>query len=452
MAKDNNSEKRRSPAGIILLMILLLLAGAAGFLYYSVVKAPLTLDDPEKMAASAPMSAAERFRFSAADQTAQVRLDTADIWSLILAHTDDDFLDTINKEVSAYDLSVSGCAIGIDENGLQLDMEAFYKGKRLVVKVPCSLDVSGQHLSLSPDEVKLGVISLPVKGLLSSVKLEYDLTLPVISAVTRIDFAQDAVLLTGPLEQDIRTLVPLDERLYQTAVFCESVQTIADCLLAENGYASLLNHLEGNPADAEALYRELFALAQPEVTEEYLDSRYGLTQRFFPGIDFSATAAEQTALDEERVLLMRSLEQFLNELMDDFNNKNFRLSDGEFLWKREPFHAATYGTGNYDALFERLDPDSIFLILVDAEDGFIRNTSSFYRIADENQQFTQPVDLNKTYLPGCVLYSVDGEPFLLYHAEKNTANTYSRVSKLVPLTQEDVSALRLPGKFGVWTD
>lgn len=443
--------KRRSHAGIVLLLLLLLLIGGAGFLYYSAVKAPLDLDDPQQMAASTPMSAGERFRFFAADQTVQVRMDAADLWSLILEHAGTDFLDTLNTELSSYSLSLSGCAIGMDEDGLRLDLELYYRDIRLVVKVPCALEVNGRHVTLTPTAVKLGAVPLPVGGLLSSLKLEYDLTLPVISQVTQVSFVQDALLLTGPMEQDIRSLVPVNEKLYQTAVFCESLQPLADSLQTQEGFAALLSHLEQDPGSVEALYRELFILAKAEDTREYLDSRSGLTQRFFPGIDFSAAAAEQTALAEQVTPLIRTLEQFFTNLVSDYNDKKFRLSDGEFILNWKPFQAARYGAGKYDALFEVLDPDSFFLILVDAEDGFIRKTSSFYRMADENQQFTQEVDYNKTYILGCVLRSVDGDPFLLYEAEIHDDSSYVRSITLCPLTEEDVKALQVEGKFGVWT-
>ena len=72
----------KSKAGIVILVLLLLLAGAAGFLYYSIVKAPLALDDPQAMAASAPMKAEERFSFDASNGTAQVKMDASDLCRL----------------------------------------------------------------------------------------------------------------------------------------------------------------------------------------------------------------------------------------------------------------------------------------------------------------------------------------------------------------------------------
>ena len=449
--KNVNQPKRRSRGGIVVLIILLLLIGAAGFLYYSVVKAPLELDDPRQMAASAPLSPGERFRFFSADRTVQVIIDKGDFWNLFLAQAGDDFMDRLNEELSDYGLSVSGCAIRINEEGMQLDLDLLFREIRLVAKVPCSLEITGKHFSLAPTGLKLGVISLPVEDLLSSVKVEYDLNLPVISDVTGVGFVPGAIVLTGSMEEDIRTLVPLDEKLYQTAVFSESLQPLADALQTDSGFAALLSHLEQNPADVEALYRALFVMASPEVTGEYLDSRFGLTERFFPGIDFAAVTQEQTALIEELNSLNLSLEKFFTKVASDYNDKKFRLSDGAFLKNGKPFHASQYTTEENEAMFQLLDPESFCLILVDAEDGFLRKTSSFYRMADENQQFTQEVDFNKTYILGCVFRSVDGDPFLLYESEVHRNNNYVRRIKLLPLTEADVSALQVPGKFGVWT-
>lgn len=443
--------KKRSKAWIVLLVLLLLLAGAAGYLYCSVVKAPLTPDDPEALAASAPMTVRERFQFHSADQSAQVKIDTRDIWSMILEHAGTDFMDSINSRLSDYGVSVSGCAIGIDSEGLALDLELSYKDVRLVAKVPCELTVTGKHVSLKPSAVKLGVLSLPVGKLLSGVKLEYDIDLPVMDQVTQVAFVEGAVVLSGPMEQSIRTLVPVDETLYWTAVFSETMQPLADALQTTEGYASLMEQLEEDPGSVEDLYRQLFTLAEPEAVSAYLESRHGLTERFFPGIDFSAVAEAHSAMTEQVNGQGLILEKFFTNLAGDYNDKKFTLSGGEFLMKKKPFEAARYSAGKYDELFEVLDPGAVFLILVDAEDGFIRKTSSLYRMCGEDQEFTQSVDFNKTYILGCVFRSVDGDPFLLYNAEIRQSNTYTRHITLRPLTEEDVEALQVPGKFGVWT-
>ncbi len=446
-----NQPKKKSPAGIILLIILLLLAGTVGYLYYSVVKAPLEPEDPAELAAAAPMPARERFQISAADGTVRVKMDAGDLWSVILKYAGKNFLDTINGEVSSYGLSVSGCGIYIDEEGLGLDLELYYKETRLVAKVPCALEVSGQHLSLAPTGVKLGVIPLPVSGLLSGLKLEYDLALPVISNVTQVAYEEGAILLTGPVEEDIRTLVPLNEIFYQAAVFHASCRSLTDSLQSGEGFAALLKDLEANPGNLEDLYRQLFTLADPEVLELYLDRRYGLTERFFPGIDFAAVEQEQSVLREVLNDSSSSLEQFFTEVVNTYNEKQFQLINGQFVKWGIPFQAVNFAAGRYEALFQQLDPEAFYLILVDAEDGFIRKTSSFYRMADESQQFTREVDFNKTYILGLVFRNVNGEPYLLYETEIREGNTYARGFRLQPLTEEEVSALQVPDTFGVWT-
>ncbi len=454
MAQQKNSEKQPkslSKGSIVVIILLLFLIAGALWLYYSIVKAPLDLDDPQALAASAPMDAAERFCFTG-DGSVQVKLDKADLWSLILAHTGDDLLDVIDQELSAYGLSVSGCAIRLGEAGARLDLELYYGQTRLVTKVPCDLKITGKTLFLQPTGVKLGILPLPVGSLLSKVKLEYDLELPVISDVTQLRFLPDSVCLTGSVTPDIRNQVSSDEKLYQAAVFSEAFQPLADALQTQAGIDRILAHLEQDPGSVEALYRQLFILAGDKHTSAYLESRHGMTQRFLPGIDFSGLEAEQAALDQELSERNLVLEQFFNNLVNDYNDKKFKLSDGTFMLNRKPFDAVTYAAGKYDSLFEVLDPESIFLILVDAEDGSIRSTSSFYRMADENQQFTQEVDYNKTYILGCVLRGVDGDPFLMYESEVKDNNSYSRVTKMLPITEETVSQLQQAGKFGVWTN
>lgn len=455
MDQKNQTEKKqkgRSRAGLVWLIILLLLMGGAGFLYYTVVKAPLELDDPWKLAAATPMPAEERFVFSASDKTVAVKLDKGDIWDMILDIAGDDFIENINKEIATYDLSVSGCAICMDEEGLRIDLECQYKEIHLVAKVPCQLEVTGHRFTLTPTAVKLGVLKLPVAGLLSKLNLEYDLVIPVIDDITQIQFVQDAAVLTGSLEQDVYTLVPLDEKLDHAVVFCDQLHPFVKALQRMEGDAAAFAYLQQNPASVEKLYQDLFTLTDADAVEQYLEDRDCLIQRFFPKMDFSAIGEKRESLNTELPVMNDILEKFFTHVANTYSEKKFQLSDGEFLKKGTPFQAAEFGEGKYDALFEVLDPESVFLILVDAEDGYLRKTSSLYRMMDENQQFTQSVDMNKTYILGCVLRSVDGEPYLLYEAERTKGNTYYRQIVLRGLTENDVNGLQEAGKFGVWTD
>ncbi len=454
MAKREETEKqpkRRSRVGLVLLIILLLLAGTVGFIYYSASKAPVAVDDPRQMADLKPMGAQERFRFFAADQSVQMKVGSADIWNFVLTHAGEDFLNIINEELSAYSLSVSGCGIQLDEKGPQLNLELFYEDIRVVAKVPCALEASGQHFTLRPAGIKVGVIPLPVSDLLSSVKIEFDLQLPVISSVTGISYENNAILINGTMKEDLRSLISPEQTMYRIALFNDSLQPLAEAVATEDGYAVLLSHLEQNPGDVESLYREMFVLAGSKLTDAYLDDRMDLTQRVLPGIDFSSLEAARTELSQQMDPRNAILDRFFTSVVSDYNGKVFKLSDGEFLKKLKPFHATNYGTGSYDEMFAVLNPDDFFLVLVDVEDGFIRKTPSFDRLADENQQFTQPVDFNKTYILGCVFRSVDGSPYLLYETETNVDNADYRNLTLQPLSEAEVSALQVPGKFGVWT-
>ena len=450
--KTEKQPKHRSRVGVAVLVILILLLATAGYVFYSVTKAPIALDDPRKMAESAPMSPQERFSVSAADRTVQVKVEAADIWNFVLTHAGDDFLELVNRELSAYSVSVSGCGIQIDENGLQLNLELFYENIRVAARIPCTLEASGQHFSLKPSGVKVGVIPLPIQKLLSSVKLEYDFQLPIVSDVTEVSYDQDVILITGSMEADIRALHPTDGTVYRVAVFSEERQKDVDAFLTEAGYAALFSHLEQKPEDIEAFYSTMFTYAGPELTQEYLDNHMGLMERILPGIDYSAMEAERMKAKEEVAPLVAILERFFTSVVSDYNGKVFRLSDGEFLKKLKPFHPNNYGSGLYQDVYDVLDTDAFFLVLVDVDNGYIRKTPVFSKLADENQQFTQPVDFEKTYILGFVFRSIDGDPFLMYEAECGTGDSAYRDIVLRPLTEENVSALQIPGKFGVWTD
>ena len=444
--------KRRSGAGRVFLILFLLLLGAVGFLFYSVCMAPANVDDPQQMAALNPMPAAERFRFSAADRTTRIKVNASDIWNLVLNYAGEDFLDKVNQELSAFSVSVSGCGIQINENGPQLNLELFYKDFRLVAKVPCTLEASGQHFCFKPAGVKLGVIPLPVSEFLSSVNLEFDLQLPVLSHVEEISYEKGAILITGNMREDIRSLLLPERKMHRYTVFNETVQPLLDAMQTDAGYEALLAQLEKDPGSIETFYREMFLLTGSKNTEEYLELRKGTTQWILPGIDFSTLEASRTEMREREAPLNAMLEQMFSTVINNYNWKGYTLSDGEFLRMLQPFHATDYGDGSYTAMFDVLDPDSFFLVLVNAENGFIRNTPTLDQLADEHQQFTKPVDFSKTYIVGCVFRSMTGIPLLMYEIEVPTNDSYYNDIMIQVLSEEEASALQVPGKFGVWTD
>lgn len=450
MAKREKSEgkqKRRSRVGLVLLIILLLLLGTVGFLIFTVVKGEVALDDPQAMAAAAPMSAEERFSFSAADRTVQMRVGAADIWNFVLNNAGTDFLGLVNQELAAYSLRVSGCGIQIDESGAQLNLELFYEDIRVAAKVPFVVEANGQHFSLKPTGVKVGVISLPVEELLSSVVLEADLPLPVISNVTGISYGQDAILISGDMREDILSLIPPRHPLQRLAIFDESWQSFAAALDTEEGYTTLLTYLEQNPGKIEDLYSSMFMFAGYDITKEYLKDHMDLTQRVLPGADVSSIEEKRAELMKKENPLLAILERFFASVVSDYNGKIFKLIDGEYLKKLQPFHANRYGTGSYNDLYAVLNPDDFSLVLVDVENGYTEKTPEFHRLAASNQEFTQKVDFKKTYILGMTFRGVGRTPFLIYEINDNNERNLA----LHLLTEEELSSLHVPGKFGVWT-
>ncbi len=456
------SETKKKKSGcsfcvMVLLVFFLLIIGVAGFLVYSVVMAPLNLDDPQAMVASVPMSVGERFRFSAADGTAQVKLDKGDLWSFILDHEGDDFLDSINEELSPYSLSVSGCGIYLDEEELRLNLEMYYKKIRLVVKVPCDLEINGGHMVLKPTGVKLGAITLPVDALLSNVRWEYDIVLPVIDNVILAGFVEDGILLTGDVDQNIHGLVSIDETFQRVTLFSKSMQNLVNLVHTKEEWKDVLLGFEEDPANAEEFYEGIFLLSDDVKREIYLEKRDVFAQRFFPGLDFTNITEERNNLIKQFGVDVSLLKEFFTDVSDDYNDKKFKLSDGEFLLNNQPFRADQYNEEKYGKLFEELDPDRVFLVLVDAENGYSSDTDPLKRMVDKKQQFTQEVDFNKCYILGCVIFAESGDPFLLYDAEievisyTGKPSDFLRRTILHPLTQEDVATLQVPGKFGVWT-
>lgn len=437
---------------ILFLLLLLVLAAAVGYPYYCLFHAPFVPDDPQALAAAAPMEAGERFRVSAQDHSIQLRLDKRDIWSLLLSYAGNDFLDLINEETSEYGISVSGCAIHMDRKDMWLDLEVHRNGKRLTAGILLDLQFRGWEMILKPAGLKVGLFKIPVEFLPDELKLEQEVVLPVLTEVTQVGYEKDAILLTGDPEPDVRSLMPSGDILERALIFCKDYQSLTDALFDPAGFSGILPHLEEHPEEMQELYRGLFTLAEPQVTEDYLEERGDLTQRFFPGIDFSALAREQEILDEQLRVQYITLKKFFTNAVNEYNPNRLRIIDGVFIYEEEPFRADLFEYRKYGTVFEVLDPEAAFLMVVDAEDGFIRKTPAFGELVDKAQAFTREVDFEKPYILGLVLRSVDGDPYVMYETELTVDGLYVREPKLRLLTEDAVKALQVPGKIGVWTD
>ena len=145
--------------------------------------------------------------------------------------------------------------------------------------------------------------------------------------------------------------------------------------------------------------------------------------------------------------LLSILERFFASVVSDYTGKDFKMIDGEFLKKLQPFHANNYGAGSYDDLYAVLNPDDFSLVLVDVENGYTEKTPIFHELVDSDQEFTQSVDFEKTYILGMMFRGVGGAPFLIYEIEENNERNLA----LHLLTEEEFSSLHVAGKFGVWT-
>ena len=53
----------------------------------------------------------------------------------------------------------------------------------------------------------------------------------------------------------------------------------------------------------------------------------------------------QAELEAQQTVLARSLEQFFTKAVNDYNEKQFRLSDGIFLYQKKHYNKFAYNDG-----------------------------------------------------------------------------------------------------------
>ena len=441
---------------IFLLVILLIIGGTVGFLYFTITKGSVTIDNPAAVAAQAPMAASQRFVFDAAEETAQIRLDKSDLWWLLLPEMEDTFLDDVNRELENYQLSVTGYGFHITEDGICVDAEAMFKSVRLPVHILTSLEFDASGFSLTPTTAKLGPIRLPVSGLLRSADTRMDVDWPVITDITGVAYQQDAVLLTGTVTQDLLSCVQKACQDNAIGWFSTSHQDVFRIARTENGFRELLPRLEQDPGSVETLYRDLFTLAQITEYEDYIEKARDLPLRFFPGIDYDGLEEECDSVRTQWVFANVMVDKLVAQVSIDFNDRRFSLKNGEFYLGKSVFDPLDYFGGDtalkMEQLFHIIDRDKFHLVLVGSIDGYAKESPVLNKVLAKKQALTQELDRKEAYPVGCIFQGHNGEYFLRYESMEllEGGGQVSSFFKTVILSEEEYNSLVQEGKIGVW--
>lgn len=452
--KSSNSALRI--AGILFLSITLIIIGSLVALYFTITKGAATIDDPAALADQTPMPASSRFDFDTASETAQIRLDKSDLWWLALPEMDEDFLETANHELEPYQLHLNGYGLNITEDGIIIDLEAMYRSVRLPVHILTDLDFDASGFSLTLTKAKLGPLPLPTAGLLSSVNLQIDADWPVITDITEVSYHPDAVVLTGTVTQDMLSWVRESCQNDTIGWFSSPLQEVFRVARKEDGFRELLPGLEQDPGSVETLYYDLFILAEAHEYEAFMDTSRNLSHRFFPGIDYSGRDQEYKATQEQWMHYDSLVDQLVTQVSTDFNNRRFRLKDGEFYLGKSTFDVLNYitddSTQQIQELFNLIDPDKFQLILVGSINGYAVDSPALNKICDKSQPLTQKLDRKAAYPVGCVFQGLNGEYFLRYESMKLTGrdNKLSKWLKSIPITEAEYQSLIQEGQIGVW--
>lgn len=450
---SNQSKKAAHPVlrGIcVFLLILLLIIGG---IFFTFTTDTLTIDDPAALAAQAPMPASQRFVFDAGKETAQISLDKSDLWWLLLPEMEENVLTDVNQKLENYHLRVTGYGFDITEEGIRIDLEAMYQSLRLPMHVLASLDFDASGFSMTLTKAKLGPFSLPAENLLSAVDVRMDVDWPVVTDITDVAYRQDTILLTGTLTQDLLSCVQETCRNDTIGWFTTSHQDVFRAARAEDGFRGLLPGLEQDPGSIEALYHDLFTMAQVNEYEDFMQSSKNLSHRFFPGIDFTACEEESDAVRAQWVFCQVMMDKLVAQVSADFNNRRFRIKNGEFYLQYAVFDALNYFTSDtavkIEQMFHVIDPDKFHLVLVDSADAYGAESPVLNRICAMNQPLSQELNRKEAYPIGCIFQGRNGEYCLRYESlEKDSRG--SRFFKTVTLSEEEYSSLVQEGKIGVW--
>lgn len=457
---SDKSKKAAHPAlrklGITLLILLLVIGCSVCLLYFSITKDTVTIDDPVALAAQKPMSASQRFVFDAGNESVQISLNKSDLWWLILPEMGENFLEDVNKELEKHQLSLTGYGLDITEDGVYIDVEATYQSIRIPVHILTDLEVDASGISVTLNKAKLGLISIPVKKLLSSVRVHIDIDWPVVTDIINVAYQQDAVLLTGTLTQDMLSCA--QEGCSDDAIgwFSENHQAAFRAAREEDGYRTVLPGLETDPGSVESLYHELFTMAMEYEYDDFMTSSKNLAYRFFPEIDYDGLQQERDAYREQWAYYNSLVDKLVTDVSKDFNNRRFSLKNGEFYFRNTVFDVLSYFTNDtaveMQQMFNIIDHEKFRLVIVGSINGYSVNSPILSSICGQNQQLTKELDRSKAYTVGCVFQGTNGQYFLRYESMKISGKNsqMSKWLKTVTLTETEYASLIQEGKIGVW--
>lgn len=303
------------------------------------------------------MPASERFAFSAADSTMDIRLNANDLLFLLEMHEDYN-PEELQEQLAPYGLTLDAFAPDLKDGVFAVNAMLHFKGKLpLPVRAEGTVSASSNStVFIRVDTVCLTkYFRIPAEKLIEKLRLDADaLTFSIdaeeyhsrMEQLTDASVRNDTVVLTCSLGGELFREVFFDTTsAYLDSYYLEDpvIRVFSQIEVGHGAYSmpdeftSILKELEGDPTAYAEFRAECLALAKPENAGSAFTGKEGdCNARFLPDLSAAKVETLRASLNKKVEAGQKTLLAICNALTERYCNQELVYNSTNFVYADDP--------------------------------------------------------------------------------------------------------------------
>lgn len=282
---------------IILLVILLLAAAFVGYLYFANSGMDFEGDDAEEIIKNGRMDLGKKLSFSADDETMSIIADKGDIYWFLQQEYGKNLFGGLEEEFESYGAELEEYRLDFGDGKAGICMKVEYLDRDINLFIPCSVELDGNRISMTPEKIKLFGITMDISKFTGGEEIEgidAELTPVLLESFDKAEVTADGIKLTGPMSarfvgmarngftpEELETMLEDGRCSYAAKILFEYSKN------PDSGKKMWMDYLENDPALFEIIYPQMLSMIGSEHFGNYYikDTNHGYIFRIIPDFD-----------------------------------------------------------------------------------------------------------------------------------------------------------------------
>lgn len=428
--------------GFLGILILLLIIAAVLCFFILIVgmsKKNVSIDDIYACVNSRPADLEEHLSFSP-DGTMTVTLDKTDLWCFLDEELGENWQNDLKSAAERYGCTYTGCGLTLTDRETAVNFEFYRSFIRIVFSVICDVDLADGEITVTPQQLKLLEIPIPLKPIIKLVTGEeefvwsYRPKLSLMKSMESVASAENALVISGPLDPELFAMTHADPEELKVLGFSRNS--------AVNTAKAILQYADSEEAFEQSILKEysgttdvLADMIVRSMAMNYANisvaagKNNGLITRWFPGFPTDDGKAVRNEIDGEYERVCEHLGRLAEKISSEYVQKNFTIKKGALLYNKAPYNAKEFLGISYDLLIQSFNVEGLQLCLCSNSGLSYEYYPTLKEITDSADSLPEGTVLTDVYFPGALLSGSDDREYLLLCKGGSAYN-------LIPLSEE----------------